>query len=133
MSTIAADIMSTELILLRNTSTIEEAIRILINNRITGLPVVDRENRMVGILSEYDILNQLNKHKNLKPEYFREPIQYSKNALSVTTTSHLDEIVQLFIDKKVRRLPVVDKDKLLKGIITRRDLMRVFYYRAQLT
>ncbi len=133
MNTTAQDIMSTELITLYEDETLEDALKSLINNRITGLPVLNRERKMVGVLSEYDIIKQASKHKKLKPEIFQEKIQFSSAPFSVDPSTPLEEIVKHFIDHKYRRIAVLDKDQKLVGIITRRDLMRVFYYRAKLS
>src|SRR5205085_1908070 len=111
--------------------TLEEALKALINYRITGLPVVDRERRMVGVVSEYDLIRQISKFPDLTPEIFQQPIEFTRQIMTVPTSTPLSQLVTHFIDQKFRRLPVVDQDQRLVGIITRRDLMRVFYYRAK--
>ncbi len=130
--TTAKEIMSTELVHATEDMTIEEALKILINHRITGLPVVDGKGKMTGVLSEYDILSQIAKAKQMKAELFQERIVYSKKVDAILESTPLKSIMKEFIDTKYRRLPVVDKKGKLVGIITRRDLMRVFYYRARL-
>lgn len=132
MQTIAQEIMSTELITVREDETLEGALKALINNRVTGLPVVNREGKMVGILSEYDLLSQISKQPKLGPEIFKAPIEFSHTPFSISQTTPMEEIVRHFIDEKFRRVPVIDGQGRLVGIITRRDLMRVFYYRATL-
>ena len=133
MDTLAQDIMATELITIHEGTTVEECLKTLINSRITGLPVVNAKNEMVGVVSEFDVLVQLSKHKRLKPAVFQEPIEFTRDSETVEAHTPLSDVVHLFVGKKFRRLPVVDKKKRLIGIITRRDLMRVFYYRARLT
>jgi CBS domain-containing protein len=133
MNTTAQDIMATELITLTEEDTLEDALKSLINNRITGLPVLDKELKMIGILSEFDILKQVAKHKVLKPEIFQEKIEFSHAPFGIPPTTPLNDVVKHFINEKYRRIAVLDKDQKLVGIITRRDLMRVFYYRAKLS
>ena len=136
MKTTAQDIMSTEVLTIREGTTLEEALKILINNRITGLPVVNAQNEMTGMVSEYDIMVQIagmpgaggGEKTNLSVA-----CQFAGVTTTVTTTTDLKEIVDMFINLKYRRLPVVDRDQKLVGIITRRDLMRLYYYRARLT
>lgn len=113
-------------------TSIEDALRVLVNHRITGLPVVDKNDRMVGVLSEYDILLQVAKAKKSKRNIFSQPIQYSKKVFAILETTPLEKIMDIFVKTKFRRLPIVDSSKKLVGIVTRRDLMRVFYYRAKL-
>lgn len=128
----ARDIMSAEILSIRETTTMEEAIRLMVNSRITGLPVVDKQGRMVGVYSEYDALKQAGKSKALKPEIFQQPVQFSEKVEAITESTPLPKIIKLFIDSKFRRLPVISDSGKLVGIITRRDLMRLFYYRAKL-
>lgn len=133
METLAKDIMSTNLITLTEKATIEEALKILINARVTGVPIVNGTNgKMVGVLSEFDIIKHVGNKKKLSPKFFKEPIRYSKKAKFIYTTTPLNEIIDLFVDFKYRRLPVVDEEERLVGVITRRDLMRIFFYRAKL-
>lgn len=130
--TLAKEIMTRDLIQATEEMTIEEALKVLINYRITGLPVVDKKGKMKGILSEYDILNQISGTKKKKSSIFQDRIVYSKKIDAIDENTPLSKIVAEFIGTKYRRLPVVDKKGILVGIITRRDLMRVYYYRSRL-
>jgi CBS domain-containing protein len=131
--TTAKDIMSTDIVQATEQTTIEEALKILINYRITGLPVVDHAGKMTGVVSDYDLLNQISQSKKMDANVFNECIHFSHKVDSITEDTPLSTIMKEFIDSKYRRLPVVNPDGKLVGIITRRDLMRVFYYRARLT
>ncbi len=125
--------MSTELISVRPTTSVEEAVKLMVNSRITGLPVVDEKGKMVGVLSEYDVIVQIAKKGHLDQRTFSQPISFSSKVESISEMTPLSEIIDSFVESRFRRLPVVDKKGKLIGIITRRDLMKVFYYRAQLT
>jgi len=130
--TTAKEIMTRDLIRATEDMTIEEALKVLINHKVTGLPVVDSKGKMKGVISEYDILTQISGSTKKHAEIFQEQITYSKKIDSITEDTPLSKIVSEFIDTKYRRLPVVDDNGNLVGIITRRDLMRVYYYRARL-
>jgi CBS domain-containing protein len=133
METQAKDIMTTNLITLTERATVEEALKILINARVTGVPVVNHKSgKMVGVLSEFDIIKHIGKKKTLKRAFFREPIKFSKKPKFIHTDTPLAEIIGLFVENKYRRLPVVDTAEKLVGVITRRDLMRILFYRAKL-
>jgi CBS domain-containing protein len=133
MQTLAKDIMSTNLITLTEQATVEDALKVLINARVTGVPIVDgKTGTMKGVLSEFDIIKHIGSKKKLKDDTFKERIKYSRKAKFIEATTPLSEIVQLFVDFKYRRLPVVDENKKLVGVITRRDIMRVFFYRSKL-
>jgi CBS domain-containing protein len=133
MDTLAKDIMSTKLVVVHSDTSIEEAVKLLVNNKITGLPVVDDDGRMVGILSEYDVICAVANAKNAanSSESLRRPVEYTKQLISVKESESLTVILTKFIDQKVRRLPVLDQQEHLVGMITRRDIMRVLYYRAK--
>ena len=130
--TTAKEIMTRDVIQATEDMTIEEALIVLINHRITGLPVVNKKGKMTGVISEYDILNQISDTKKKSSKVFQQKIAYSTEVEAISEDMPLSKIVLEFIDTKFRRLPVVDKKGKLVGIITRRDLMRVYYYRARL-
>lgn len=132
MHTTASEIMSKEVMTIREGMTVEDALKLLINARITGMPVVNSKGKMIGVISDYDILQQLSDGKSLKPVSFRKPVKFSKKPEVVDEKTPLGEIVRLFIDLKYRRLPVTNASGKLVGIITRRDLMKLFYYRSKL-
>ena len=130
--TTAKEIMTRDLIRATEDMTIEEALKVLINHKVTGLPVVDKKGKMKGVISEYDILTQISGSKKKNAKIFQDKISYSKQIDAISEDTPLSKIVAEFIDTKYRRLPVIDRKGNLVGIITRRDLMRVYYYRARL-
>lgn len=133
MDTLARDIMSTAVSTLNADTTLESALQVLVNKKVTGMPVVDGQKKMIGMLSEYDVLKQVAKEKSLNAEIFQNKIEFSTNVQSIRDETPMSEVVHLFVNSKFRRLPVVNEKNELVGIITRRDLMKVFYYRAKLT
>lgn len=129
--TYAKDFMTTELIVATPTMTIEEAIKLLVNNRITGMPVVNKRQQLVGVVSEYDIIRAIDSFDAHKPLDLSRTIKYSKRVSSITADTSLPSILKYFAEKKVRRLPVVNSHGKLVGIITRRDIMRILFYRSK--
>ena len=132
MDTIAKEIMSHDLITANDSTTIKEAIHLLIDNGITGVPVVDSNGHMIGVLSEFDIIAVLDKNREKGPDIFQETIPFSKDIVSIQEEATLHDIMERFLKNEVRRLPVLNEKKQLVGIITRRDIMRLFYYRVRL-
>ncbi len=125
--------MSNKLIVARDGMNIEDAVKLLVNNKITGLPVVDAQGRMIGILSEYDIIAKVGLEKKLDAASFKSNITYTKIVESVREDTSLQEILDRFISLKCRRLPVLDGGQRLVGIISRRDVMKVLYYRSKVS
>ncbi len=132
MTTIAREIMSTHLVTIKEGDSVEDALKTLVNHKITGVPVVDQKGHMVGVLSEYDIISQLADKGGVRADEFHSKAKFSDKPFTLSEEAPLEEIVKHFIDHKYRRIPIVAKDGKLVGIITRRDLMRLFFYRAKL-
>lgn len=131
--TLARDVMSTTVSTLKADTTLESALKALVNKKVTGMPVVDDDKKMIGMLSEYDILKQIAKQKKMNAEVFQQIVEFAGNVQTIRDDTPLSEIVHLFVNAKFRRLPVVNELNELVGIITRRDLMKVYYYRATLS
>ncbi len=132
MEPTARDIMSTDLLTVSSDCTLAEVLKLIVGQRVTGVPVVNAEGKMIGVCSDYDIIRQFSKAKKRPTKIFAKKIRYSKKVETVATDTPLPEIVSRFVDKKFRRLPVVDRNGKLVGIITRRDMMKVLFYQAKL-
>ena len=123
------DYLSADLITLTPDMDILQADRVLIDNNISGAPVVDESGGLVGILTERDILASAvqayyyGNRGGLVREYM------VKEPQCVAPDDSLMEVARLFIDGRYHRYPVVDDDRLV-GIISRSDLMRALreYY-----
>jgi len=131
METLAKEIMETKLITGSDSMTLEDALKILVNNKITGFPIVNHQGKMIGILSEYDIIKKISDEVELNPKVFQQKISFTQSVSTITEETPLSEILKLVLDQKLRRVPVLDKEQKLVGIITRRDVMRLYYYRAK--
>lgn len=120
-----SDYMVTNLVSLTEDQSIYDAMQILLQNRISGAPVVDSKNRLIGVLSEGDCLKEI-----VKGRYDNSPSNSGKVGDHMTTppttidpqTPILDA-AQQFLDKKIRRFPVVYENQLV-GIITQADIMK---------
>ncbi|MCL1474632.1 CBS domain-containing protein [Argonema antarcticum] len=143
-----ADVMSRDPVTVRPETSLKEAIKILAQRRISGLPVVDGDGKLVGVISESDLLWQ---ETGATPPayimildtviYLENPGRYDRDlhkALGLTVgelmtgeslaTVHPDkslrEAAQLMHERNVRRLPVIDDASHVIGILTRGDIIR---------
>lgn len=146
----AKDIMTTDVIVAKKGDTISKVANILISGKIGGLPVVDDDNRVVGIISETDIikkekkvhstpfinvlegiifLDDFNKmEQDLKRiAAYRVEDLMSKNIVKVYEDDAFDIVANIMISKSINRVPVVDEDNKLKGIICRYDIIKAMY------
>jgi CBS domain-containing protein len=134
------DIMMTSVVSIKRNADLHEAARLLSENRISGMPVVDDNNRVIGVISEADVLTLA----GLKKEHtFRdilhnilgEPVPARSGGNKVEDvmsfppiTSKADdevmEVAKILEERRIKRLPVVDDDGKLLGIISRADIVR---------
>lgn len=132
-------------------TSVDHALELLVENRVTGLPVLDEDGCVVGVVSDYDLLSlegiaesaAPNMGSSIFPELsmewntFRQVQRLiSKNAgktvsdvmtedpVVVRPETNMSAAAQVLIDRKVRRLPVVDKNGCLVGMITRHDIIK---------
>ncbi len=134
---LAKDIMTRKVITIKRETSVKEIIDILLKNRITGVPVVDDENKIVGIVSESDLIYKETSmpisdywanRKKFKDEYWKikgtkaEEIM-TTDVICVGGDTPVEEIATLMIEKRIKRLPVV-RGKELVGIISRADVLK---------
>lgn len=142
----AKDIMTKDVITVRPETSIEELARILIENRISGAPVVDDNGNLIGIVTENDLISQ-NKRLHIptvfrlfdafimleRPKKIEEEIKRltattvwdicTKNVITVNEDTPLQEIATIMSEKKVHLIPVM-RDKMIAGIIGKADLIK---------
>lgn len=101
---------------------IYEALELLVKQEISGLPVVNSENDLIGILSEKDVLEILldSKDKKKVEDFMSTDVQ------SFPEDGDAVEICKFFIRTNFRRVPIVNGKKLV-GIVSRRDIVSVIY------
>jgi CBS domain-containing protein len=139
----ASDVMTRNVVSVRPDTPVAEAIRTMLDNQISGLPVIDEAGGMVGILTEGDLLRRgetgterqrprwleiLMGPGRLAGEYVRthgrrvEEIM-TRDLVTVTPETALDEVVGLMERRRIKRVPVLDGDAPV-GIVSRADLLR---------
>ena len=146
----AKDIMTSEVIVANQNDSIASVAKLLIKEKIGGLPVVNEENKVVGIISETDILKKekyieaprvvnflqglifLDDVKNIEEDMkkiaaYKVEDLMSKDIIKVHEDDKFDDIANIMIKKSINRVPVVDSNNTLKGIICRYDIIRAMY------
>lgn len=139
----AADIMVKDVVTTGPEASVQELATLMLERRISGLPVVDGSGRLLGIVSEGDLIRRpeidtdrvklgwlrlllsdearardfVKSHGRKAREVMTQP------AISVATDAPLAEVVRLMARHRIKRLPVVDKGRLV-GLVTRTDLLR---------
>jgi CBS domain-containing protein len=142
-----ADVMSRDPIVVRPETPLKEAIQILAERHISGLPVVEQTGKLVGVISETDLMWQ---EKGVTPPayimfldsviYLQNPATFerdlhkslgqtvgevmTRDAITIRAEKPLREAAALMHERNVRRLPVIDKNAQVIGILTRGDIVR---------
>ena len=140
------DIMSTSVLTVKKDTTIEEIAHILVDNDISGVPVVDDEDNILGIVTEKDLL-----YKDVEPHFppvveilggtiflkgvkeYNEKLRklvatkaeeiMTKRVVTVEEDAIVEHVAELMVEKDINRIPVVNKGKLV-GIISRSDVVK---------
>ncbi len=109
----AKDVMTRDIITISPTTKVRNLAMILIKNQISGAPVVDEQGKILGIVSEADIVAK--KGKDAKSIM-------SRKVVSVREDTAVEEIAQLMITHAIKRVPVTDGGKII-GIVSRADIV----------
>ena len=144
------DIMTTEVLTVSTGDSVELCAKLMQENNISGLPVLNESGRVAGIVTEGDLIRRASRVKAPgyleilggliylgSPKKFVEELQramsleagqlMSKNLVTVTPEDTVENAATLMVDKKISRLPVLDESGKLVGIISRRDIMGSLY------
>jgi len=112
-----SDVMTRDVRTVHAEDPVEAVVDIIVGLRITGVPVVDGDNRCIGVVTESDILG---KRGHSVAEIM------SADAVTVEEDVSLAEAAEIMLTRRIRRLPVVRADRTLVGLLTRMDLVRWF-------
>jgi len=134
------DVMTRNVISITREADLHEAARLLSENRISGLPVVDERKRVIGVISESDILilagmKREHTFRDIVRNVLGEPVPTRKAGNKVEDVMNLPpitakadddvgEVAKILDERRIKRLPVVDDEGTLIGIISRADIVR---------
>ena len=127
-------------------STISDVVRMLAENEVTSMPVVDERKQVVGFISDGDIMKYIGRsegavldatlmlYRATDNENFMQRVSElldlnvmriaTKGAISVESGSELDEACRLLAEKRIKKAPVVSEDGTLVGSLSRSDVIR---------
>lgn len=104
---------------LHDNATIADALKLMAENKIGGIPIVDMANKLVGILTNRDLRFEDNPRKKVSQ------VMTSKNLVTAPEGTDLKGARKILSQYKIEKLPVVKKDGTLVGLITYRDIQKV--------
>lgn len=134
------EVMTKKVVAVKKYDDIQEAARLLTENRISGLPVVDAENSVLGVVTEADILSMTgikdgHNFRDILRHILGEPLPERKSghlvgdimtspAITTRPDADIKEVAKILDEKRIKRLPVVDRKNKLVGVISRADIVR---------
>ncbi|MCK9273858.1 MAG: CBS domain-containing protein [Syntrophales bacterium] len=142
----ARDIMTKEVITVSPDTEIVEAARLLLSNHLNGLPVVDENGKLAGIICQEDLVVQqkkiplpsfftvldglipLKSQKSIEQEIEKISAAtvkqaMTKNPVTIEPETEIEDIATLMVSKNIHTLPVLEKGK-LAGIVGKEDVLR---------
>ena len=139
----ATDVMTQDVLTVTPATPIADALHLMLDHRLSGLPVVDSAGQLVGILTEGDLLRRAEtgteKQRPRWLQFLRGTAQIAdeyvhthgrkvgdvmtQDVITVTPATNLDQVVELMERRHIKRVPVAENGRLL-GVISRADLLR---------
>ncbi len=136
------DVMTRDVVSVAETTQYKDIVQILAERTVSAVPVVDDSGKVIGIVSEADLLHKM-QYSGLEPhvhllERKQRRVARAKAdsdeardlmtspALTVDSDTPLPAVAKMMDEERVKRLPVVDEQGRLVGIVSRRDLLRVY-------
>ncbi|MBF0280000.1 MAG: CBS domain-containing protein [SAR324 cluster bacterium] len=142
-SRIIGELMSKEVVVVKEGTPVVEAAKLLVKHRVSGLPVVDVDNKLIGIITEADFLSgmDLQSESTLKPIF--DLIVHQKRSkkrmgtivedlmtpkpITLREEDSLSKAIETMNRNKIKRVVITDEQNFVKGIVSRADLIKIFF------
>lgn len=118
----AKDIMKKPVISTKKSASAKDIALQLVSGRFSGMPVIDEEERVIGVITEHDLLNKVLEGKDLGKLTVEDVMQ--KNPITVDVNAPLGDILDIMLENGILRIPVTD-GLCLVGVISRSDILRI--------
>ena len=117
----AREVMRTPVISTDRNASAKDIASQLVSGRFSGMPIIDEEERVVGVVTEHDLLEHIRKGKDLKELTAEDVMQ--KHPITVDVSAPLGDILDIMLENGILRVPVTDGLRLV-GIISRSAILR---------
>ena len=124
----AKDIMTKQVICIRKDTPIFEAIRIMADKNITGIPVIEDDRTLVGMLSEQDVMRLFHTYEDEKDRTVNDFM--TQPAIHFEENEPLLDVCYCLRDNNIRRVPVTSNGK-VTGVISRSDILKCIIKQAE--
>ncbi len=117
-------VMNAKVVTADEKTTVREATKLVLEHAISGLPVVSPEKRLVGVVSEKELLVLVAGGE------LDSPVKFNASPDFARTDASLKDVLVRMIKQGRKWLPIVDREQRVVGVVSRRDLLRVLADRA---
>lgn len=134
-----ADVMTYNVVAVRQSAEFKDIVEVMVRRRVSAFPVIDTDNRVIGVISEADLLPREayphlpatyphRRHRRVpaKAEGFTAAELMTSPAITITADASAAEAARVMYSSRVKRLPVVNEDGHLVGIVSRIDLLGLY-------
>ncbi|RME43544.1 MAG: CBS domain-containing protein [Chloroflexi bacterium] len=141
------DIMTKDVVTVYPETSVSEIARLMSEHDISGLPVVDEDDRVLGVVTELDMIVRNTRFKMPAfiafldaiiyletPGHYRERVKHilgttareimSEPAVTIGPDASIEELAELMVNRRMNPIPVVENDRLV-GIVSRSDIIRL--------
>jgi len=118
----AFDVMSVNIVAAKDNATAIEIATRLVLGTFNGLPIIDDQGKVIGIVTTVDLLHAIEEGKNLDNMSARDLMTRSPAVVHQETTT--SEMIDIMYRKRIDMLPVVEDDGRLIGVVSREDILR---------
>ncbi|MFQ5482168.1 MAG: HPP family protein [Nitrospinaceae bacterium] len=116
----AHQIMTSPVVCATPNASAEEIKKRFLESGCSGMPIVNQDNRVTGLVSQYDILQLI--YKNVDLETIPAHKFMTRNVITADKNALLAALVKTFLEKRINRIPITDQGTLV-GIVTRQDIL----------
>lgn len=144
------DIMTKEIITVKEDDTVERCANLLTTHNLSGLPVLDDKGKIKGIVTEGDLIRRASRIEGPaaleilggifyvdSPKKLMEELKktmgnlasdiMTKNVVTISPDKEIEKAATILVQKRIKRLPVIDKEGNLIGIVSRKDIMNYLF------
>jgi len=144
------EIMQKDVVSVKPEDNVMDALRFLFKMRISGLPVINTQGKLVGMFTEKDVLSHIlpsyiekvgrfiyeENPKSIKKKFMElDKVKVSqlmrRDVITTNEDTSLCEVARIMLTQKARRLPVVDKSGKVVGIVAREDVVKAYAKEAE--
>jgi CBS domain-containing protein len=130
MNFTASDVMNEDVVTFQRDTTVREAFEIIINKDFSGAPVVNDDNMIIGVVTEKDLLATVSLEASAQGQYDQK-IPYIQDVVAINADMSIEELRGFFVEFGFKRFPVVDENRKVIGVVSRRDLVRLISEQLQ--